>query len=41
MAIRLGARYEVIARSAHSPAAEAPAATAAVLLDFWAAAEGR
>ncbi len=35
MAERLGARCEVVAGAAHSPAAERPAATAAVLLDFW------
>lgn len=35
MAERLGARYEVIAAAAHSPAVENPAATAAVLVDFW------
>jgi pimeloyl-ACP methyl ester carboxylesterase len=35
MAARLGARYEVIAGSAHSPAIENPEATAEVLIDFW------
>lgn len=35
MAERLGARYEIIPASAHSPAAEAPTATAELLLDFW------
>lgn len=39
MAERLGARREVVAGAAHSPAAEQPAATAAVLLDFWASVE--
>lgn len=38
MAARLDARYEVVAGAAHSPAAEAPAATAALLADFWASA---
>jgi pimeloyl-ACP methyl ester carboxylesterase len=37
MALELGARHEVIADAAHSPAVEAPAATARVLLEFWAA----
>lgn len=37
MARRLGARYEVIADAAHSPAMENPAATAAALLAFWSA----
>jgi pimeloyl-ACP methyl ester carboxylesterase len=37
MADRLGARYEVIPAAAHSPAAENPAATARLLLDFWSA----
>ena len=36
MATRLGARYEVIAGAAHSPAVENPEATVRVLLDFWA-----
>jgi pimeloyl-ACP methyl ester carboxylesterase len=36
MAERLSARREVIADAGHSPNAEQPAATAAVLLDFWA-----
>jgi pimeloyl-ACP methyl ester carboxylesterase len=40
MAIRLGARYEIVPGSAHSPAAEAPAATADLLLDFWTSAGG-
>jgi pimeloyl-ACP methyl ester carboxylesterase len=35
MAQRLGARYEVIAAAAHSPAVEDPAATARLLADFW------
>ena len=35
MAARLGARHEVIPESVHSPAVENPAATLAVLLDFW------
>jgi pimeloyl-ACP methyl ester carboxylesterase len=35
MAIRLGARLEVLPRAAHSPAAETPAATAALLSSFW------
>lgn len=35
MARRLGARYEVIADSVHSPATENPAATIAVLDAFW------
>lgn len=35
MAQRLGARYEVIAGAAHSPAVENPAATVDVLVDFW------
>jgi len=39
MAERLGARREVVAGAVHSPAAEQPAATAKVLLDFWAAVE--
>jgi pimeloyl-ACP methyl ester carboxylesterase len=38
MAARLGAQYEVIAGAAHSPACEAPDATAAVLTRFWSAA---
>lgn len=33
MAGRLGARYEIIEQAAHSPAVEAPAATAALVLD--------
>jgi pimeloyl-ACP methyl ester carboxylesterase len=36
MAARLGARYEVIPGSIHSPAIENPARTLEVLLDFWA-----
>ena len=36
MAVRLGARHEVVDRSVHSPAIENPARTLAVLLDFWA-----
>lgn len=35
MAVRLGARYEVVPDAAHSPAYEAPAATAALLLSHW------
>ncbi len=35
MACRLGAQHVVIAGAAHSPAIEAPAATAAALLAFW------
>ena len=35
MATRLGAAYEVIGASVHSPATENPAATAAALLRFW------
>jgi pimeloyl-ACP methyl ester carboxylesterase len=35
MAQRLGARYEVINNSIHSPAVENPARTVAVLVDFW------
>ena len=35
MALRLGARYTVIADAAHSPAVENPAGTAAALLEFW------
>jgi len=35
MAQRLGARYEVIADAAHSPAVENPAALVRVLVDFW------
>ncbi|WP_131747875.1 alpha/beta hydrolase [Frankia sp. Cppng1_Ct_nod] len=35
MAARLGARYEVIADAVHSPAAENPAVTEALLVDFW------
>jgi pimeloyl-ACP methyl ester carboxylesterase len=40
MAQRLGARYVVIPDAAHSPAVENAEATAATLLDFWAADEG-
>jgi pimeloyl-ACP methyl ester carboxylesterase len=36
MAQRLGARYEVILNSIHSPAVENPPRTLEVLLDFWA-----
>jgi len=39
MATRLGARHEVIAGAAHSPAVEQPARTIAVLADFWRAVE--
>jgi pimeloyl-ACP methyl ester carboxylesterase len=35
MARRLGARYEVIDDSIHSPAVENPARTVQVLVDFW------
>ena len=35
MAVRLGARLEVILDAAHSPAAEAPAVTADLLSSFW------
>jgi pimeloyl-ACP methyl ester carboxylesterase len=35
MAVRLGARHVELAGAAHSPAVEAPGATAAALLDFW------
>lgn len=35
MAHRLGARYEVIAGAWHSPQIEQPAATVALLADFW------
>jgi pimeloyl-ACP methyl ester carboxylesterase len=37
MAQRLGAQYVVIPDAAHSPAVENAEATAATLLDFWAA----
>jgi pimeloyl-ACP methyl ester carboxylesterase len=37
MARRLGARVEVIAGAAHSPAAEQPDATSKVLVEFWSA----
>jgi len=40
MALRLNARRAAIASAAHSPVVEAPAATAAALLEFWTAAEG-
>lgn len=39
MAGRLGAAHVTIANAAHSPAVEAPAATAAALTSFWDAAE--
>ncbi len=35
MAVRLGARHDVVTGAMHSPAAEQPIATAAALLDFW------
>ncbi|MGY1604249.1 alpha/beta fold hydrolase [Geodermatophilus sp. SYSU D00815] len=35
MAVRLGARHEVIPGSIHSPAVENPTRTLEVLLDFW------
>jgi pimeloyl-ACP methyl ester carboxylesterase len=35
MAQRLGARYEVVDNSIHSPAVENPSRTVEVLLDFW------
>ena len=35
MAVRLGAAYEVIAGAGHSPAVDAPEATASVLEKFW------
>jgi pimeloyl-ACP methyl ester carboxylesterase len=38
MAVRLGARHEVIHNSIHSPAVENPPRTVEVLLDFWATA---
>lgn len=41
MAARLGARAVEIAGAAHSPAVEAPAATVAALLAFWAGVEDR
>jgi pimeloyl-ACP methyl ester carboxylesterase len=41
MAVRLGARHEVINNSIHSPAVENPARTLEVLLDFWAGASAR
>jgi pimeloyl-ACP methyl ester carboxylesterase len=40
MARRLGARYEVINDSIHSPAIENPPRTLEVLLDFWASVPG-
>ena len=40
MARRLGARYEVIPGSIHSPAVENPQHTLEVLLDFWAGLSG-
>jgi len=40
MALRLNARRASIADAAHSPAVEAPAATAAALTSFWNEAEG-
>jgi pimeloyl-ACP methyl ester carboxylesterase len=39
MALQLGARHEVIAGAAHSPAVEQPEATARVLVEFWALVE--
>jgi len=36
MAVRLGARHEVIGHAVHSPAIENPARTLEVLLSFWA-----
>ncbi|GMA27752.1 alpha/beta fold hydrolase [Arenivirga flava] len=39
MAEQLGARYAVIGDAFHSPGIEAPAATAALLADFWTAAQ--
>jgi pimeloyl-ACP methyl ester carboxylesterase len=39
MAERLGARYAVIAHAGHSPAVDAPEATAAALEEFWAIVE--
>lgn len=41
MAARLGARHEVLAGAAHSPAVQKPDALAALLVDFWSAAERR
>jgi pimeloyl-ACP methyl ester carboxylesterase len=41
MAVRLGARHDVIDNSIHSPAVENPARTLEVLLDFWGSAEVR
>ena len=40
MAVRLNARRACISGAAHSPAVEAPAATAEALTSFWNAAEG-
>ena len=39
MARSLGARHEVITDAVHSPAVEQPAATARILLEFWASIE--
>lgn len=39
MARRLGARHEILVGAAHSPAVQAPAATAALLAGFWAEAD--
>ncbi len=41
MAVRLGARHEVINNSIHSPAVENPPRTLEVLLDFWATTSAR
>ncbi|MBN1093767.1 alpha/beta hydrolase [Blastococcus sp. TML/M2B] len=41
MAQRLGARYEVIEDSIHSPAVENPPRTVAVLCDFWSSVPAR
>lgn len=41
MARRLGARRAVVPAAVHSPAVEAPEATAAALLEFWRGAEAR
>jgi len=40
MAQRLGARYDVVPAAVHSPAAENPSATVAVLCDFWRSHDG-
>lgn len=40
MAVRLGARHDVIPGAAHSPAVEAPQATVGTLLRFWRSADG-